>query len=62
MFRYRKERNQDKIVELERSNRLDRIANRTIRTKIPHLSNSRNIRCLPRNKWLIISPDSQGPL
>lgn len=47
-----KERNQDKIEELERNDHLDRIANGTVRTKIPHLSNSRKIRRLPRNRWL----------
>ena len=62
MFRCRKKKNQDKIVELKRSNKLDRIASRMIRTKIPHLSNSRKIRCLPKNKWLIINPDSQDTL
>ena len=44
MFRYRKERNQDKIIELERSNRLDRIASRTIRRflifPIPEISDA----------------------
>lgn len=61
-FRCRKERNQDKIVQLVRSNKFDRIASRTIKTKIPHLSNFRKIRCLPNNKWLIISPDSQDTI